>query len=123
MKQSESTFPQQIDPRLYYSDTSLNYVDLMTNYQNLVKQGRYTQASELLNSSDAAYFGAWLLNLLEDRVYKVGKFIKDSEENELLIQDDEPRYTEGNMWVSDNTVLLHQILPRLSLRFGNYRRI
>lgn len=83
MKNAESNYPEQIDPRIFYSDMNLDTRETWNQYQNLINENKYTEASTLLLTSDADYYGAWLLNLLEDRLVKIGEHVLTLEKPEL----------------------------------------
>ena len=104
MKNILSVFPQGIDTRIFFSDISLEYVDLMKEYQSLIKSGKYSEASKLLNNSDASFYGAWLLNLLDVRLQKIGTYLLSLEEpTSLIYQEEEPSegIYENVSWIGD----------------------
>lgn len=45
----------------------------------------YTKAFELLDSSEAFYYGAWLLNMLEDRLCIIGDYISKIEKPKIFL--------------------------------------
>ena len=47
----------------------------MQRFYQYLNLGLYTKAFELLDSSEAFYYGAWLLNMLEDRLCIIGDYI------------------------------------------------
>lgn len=71
MKNSESLYPEQIDPLIFYSDVDLNHADTIKQYQSLLSSGNYNTASEFLNNSDIDFYGAWLFNLIENELYAI----------------------------------------------------
>ena len=84
MKDITTKFPTQIDDRVYFSDISISQIPVMKQFYNLLNTGAYTKASELLENSEVFYYGAWCLNLLENRLYAIGNNVIDLEEINLI---------------------------------------
>lgn len=106
MRNVNSVFPDAIDERIFFSDVDLEHLELMQTYQNLIKQSKYTEASELLNNSDASFYGAWILNLLENRLHNIGDYLINNENIEKpptnLYQDNAPESIENNLvWIGN----------------------
>lgn len=94
MKNILSIFPNGIDSRIFFSDISIDYTGLMSQYQSLIKQGKYSEASKLLNNSDASFYGAWIFNLFDNRLKNIGEYLLTLEKPKLTLYEDiEP--TEG----------------------------
>ena len=101
-----TVFPKgEIDKRVYAQDITLNGLEIYSKYQTLLAQGKYTEASELLNSEDTHvyFYGAWMLNLLENRLQAIGTFLKDLKKDVLTLgSETEPENaTYGTHWISD----------------------
>ena len=91
MKNALSIFPNGIDSRIFFSDISIDHIDLMSQYQSLIKQGKYSEASQLLNNSDASFYGAWIFNLFDNRLKNIGEYILTLEKPKLTVfQNTEP---------------------------------
>lgn len=91
MKNALSIFPNGIDSRIFFSDISIDHTDLMSQYQSLIKQGKYSEASQLLNNSDASFYGAWIFNLFDNRLKNIGEYILTLEKPKLTVyQNTEP---------------------------------
>lgn len=103
MKNTHTVFPYGVDSRIYAQDITLNDVETFSKYQTLLAQGNYTEASDLLNNSDAYFYGAWMLNLLENRLQAIGTFLKDLKKDVLTLgSETEPENaTYGTHWISD----------------------
>ena len=71
MKNSRSVFPNQIDPLIFFSDINIDQVPTMESYYNLLYQNNFSQASNLLNNSDCDFYGAYVLNLIENCLYAI----------------------------------------------------
>lgn len=105
MKNPISIFPNGIDSRIFYSDCNIENLPVLENYKQLLSVGKYTDAKNLLENSDIDYFGAWILNLLENRLYALERYLKEDVAKPELVfySDTEPDATEvGQSWVSDN---------------------
>lgn len=104
MKNTLSIFPNGIDDLIYFSDISLDQVEVMNQYQKLLNEGKYTEASQLLDSSEVSFYGAYLLNILENRLNKIGKYLLTKEKPIANIyQDEQPSQTLKNntVWIGN----------------------
>ena len=103
MKNIYTIFPSGIDSRIYAQDITLNDLETFSKYQTLLAQGKYTEASVLLNNSDAYFYGAWMLNLLEKRLNAIGDYLITLEEDVLTYAGEtEPEnVSHGTSWISD----------------------
>lgn len=71
MKNDQSVFPAQYDPLIFFADADLDNYTTYQQYYVLYNNGQYSQASSLLNNSDVDFYGAWLLNLIENELYAI----------------------------------------------------
>ena len=104
MKNTDTIFPDGgIDSRVYAQDITLNDLETFSKYQTLIAQGKYTEASDLLNNSDVYFYGAWMLNLLEKRLQAIGNYVRNLEDEVLTCgSESEPEnVTYGTNWISD----------------------
>lgn len=106
MKNTYTIFPDGIDSRVYAQDITLNDIKTFSEYQALLAQGEYTKASDKLNNSDAYFYGAWMLNLLEKRLKAIGDYLINYKEDILTYYSEtEPKNVEsGFNWISDELV-------------------
>lgn len=104
MKNTHTIFPSGIDSRVYAQDITLNDLETFSKYQALLAQGKYSEASVLLNNSDAYFYGAWMLNLLEKRLNAIGEYLFNLEEDVLTYASEiEPEnVVYGMNWISDD---------------------
>lgn len=110
MRDFKSKFPKEIDERLFLSDISISQVPLMQEYRFHLINNNYSIASELLNNSDVFYYGAWILNLFEDRLCNIGEFIMEEDEHSLITYNScEPSQLtntyDGMNWISDDDLV------------------
>ena len=76
MRDSSTVFVSpdyDVDDRLYFSDISISKQPLMEQYQALIAEGHYNDALDLIEDED--FYGAWLLNLLENRLTNLFTYI------------------------------------------------
>ena len=110
MRNTTSKFPNEIDDRLFLSDVSISQVPIMNEYRTLLNKGDYSSASALLNDSGVFYYGAWILNLLEDRLCKIGEAIMNEEDHSLmtyntLTMSQMNDVTLGMNWITDEEII------------------
>lgn len=104
MKNTLSIFPEGIDSRIFFSDIDIDHISLMKQHQQLLSQNRFSESSALLDNSDISYYGAWLPNLFDDRIYNIERYIITKEKPKLTIyQTDEPAsdLTANISWIGD----------------------
>ena len=65
----DSLYPDGIDPLIFYQDCDIDHRHILGEYYQLIINDHYSQASELLNDSEIDFYGAWLLNMIEDRLF------------------------------------------------------
>lgn len=103
MRNTQTVFPNGVDELQFYSDISINQVPIMENYLRLLNSGNYTSASEYLKNSGVFYYGAWFLNMMENRLRTIGNYLTNLEDLELVTySDSEPSESEvfdGMNWI------------------------
>ena len=102
MRDTSTKFPNQIDSRTFFSDIDLSQVPIMKNYYTLQNAGNYTRASELLNNSEVFFYGAWWLNMMENRLNAIVDYALNKMEKPDLVRytNTEPtNIPEGMNWV------------------------
>lgn len=103
MKDTTSNFPNSIDDLVFFQDISISQVPIMEDFYILLNAKNYTAASEYLNNSGVFFYGAWCLNLLENRTYAVSKYLMSLEDLKLMTySDSEPSESEiydGMNWI------------------------
>ncbi len=101
-KNTKTKYPQQIDDRIFFQDVNILQVPIMNNYYTLLNNGNYSMASEYLNDSEVFFYGAWVLNLFENRLYEIGNFTVNILPKNILTHyhQDEPTDTyDGMNWI------------------------
>ena len=103
MRNTQTVFPNGVDELQFFSDISIDQVPIMENYLRLLNSGNYTSASEYLKNSGVFYYGAWFLNMMENRLRTIGNYLINQEDLELVTySDSEPSESEvfdGMNWI------------------------
>ena len=114
MRSSDTVFVSpnyDIDDRLYFSDVCISKSDLMAEYESLIAEGHYDDALALIQDED--FYGAWLLNLLENRLHNLFLYIHGMSKPVFgAYQSEEPDTDqEGYIWVNEFDPSLNQAYP------------
>lgn len=89
MKDSSTVFPDYVDDLNFFQDISIDKLPVMTKYNEMISRGSYSEASEYINQQDVTFYGAWVLNMLENRLIAIEDFIIHSlEKPDLTIYGD-----------------------------------
>ena len=101
MKDASTKFPQEIDNRIFWQDLQIYQTTIMQKYYTYLNAGNYDEASDLLNNSDVFFYGAWILNLLENRLYAIEKYVFGLDKNKIVeYQRTEPlNVSQGTVWI------------------------
>ena len=101
MKNTSTKFPNEIDDRIFFQDISLNDLEIWEEYKSLISSESYTSASRLLNDSEIDFYGAWLFNLLENRLEAIGSFLlqKNNKPTLQTYSRTEPTAKNGLHWI------------------------
>ena len=103
MRNTQTVFPNGVDELQFFSDISIDQVPIMENYLRLLNSGNYTSASEYLKNSGVFYYGAWFLNMMENRLRTIGNYLTNLEAlNLVTYSDSEPSESEvfdGMNWI------------------------
>ena len=70
-KPEESVFPEEIDPLIFYQDASIERKPELAQYYAYLNENNFDAAKDYLAASTLDYYGAWLLNLIENRLYAI----------------------------------------------------
>ena len=104
MRNTQTVFPNGVDELQFFSDISIDQVPIMENYLRLLNSGNYTSASDYLKNSGVFYYGAWFLNMMENRLRTIGNYLTNLEDLELVTySDSEPSESEvfdGMNWIN-----------------------
>lgn len=103
MRNIYSQFPSAIDDRIYFQDINLSQLNTKANYEAYKNAGDYTSASAELNNANIDFFGASVLNLLENRFVAIENYLLTLEKPQLTAyQSTEPTDVGvGFTWIED----------------------
>lgn len=103
MRNIYSQFPSAIDDRIYFQDINLSQLNTKANYEAYKNAGDYTSASAELNNANIDFFGASVLNLLENRFVAIENYLLTLEKPQLTAyQSTEPTGVGvGFTWIED----------------------
>lgn len=101
MKDYSTKFPTNIDDRIFFQDICIDNLDIMNKYQQYITSGAYSNASSYINNANVSFYGAFLLNMLEERLIAIENYIiNDMEKPDIVAYSDtEPTGVEvGYCW-------------------------
>lgn len=75
MRNIYSQFPNAVDDRIYFQDINLSQLNTKSNFEGYLANGQYTDASDELNNANIDFFGASVLNLLENRLVAIENYL------------------------------------------------
>lgn len=71
-----SYYPDGIDKMIFFQDNDLTKVDIINTYNNLIAQGKYSEANQYINQQEGIYgFFADFFNALENRIYNLQTYL------------------------------------------------
>ncbi len=66
---SVSDYPNKIDDMTFFQDNNLENIEIINHYNNLIAQGKYSEASDYISQQEGVYgFFADYFNLIENRL-------------------------------------------------------
>lgn len=106
MKNISTKFPLQIDDRVFFQDINISQVPIYNYYKMLLKDGKYTKASDYLNKSEVSFYGAWCLNLIENRLLAIENYTMGLDDIDITTYTNlEPftnELTDNYTWLGGN---------------------
>ncbi len=75
MKDYSTVFPDDVDKLCFFQDVSIDKLPIMDQYNEMIAIGHYSDASEYLNTHEISFYGAWLLNMLQERLIAIENYI------------------------------------------------
>lgn len=101
MKDYSTKFPTSIDDRIFFQDICIDKLPIMEQYQKFIAAKAYSNASDYLNKSSVSFYGAFLLNMLEERLIALENYVvHDMEKPDIVAYTDtEPTNVDvGYCW-------------------------
>ena len=65
---TESYYPHDVDPLIFYQDADIERYPFLNRYYQLINANDFDAAKAYIQSLDIDYYGAWLLNTIENRL-------------------------------------------------------
>lgn len=73
-----SVYPDKIDEMTFFQDVSLNTIEYMNQYQNLISKEKYTDADNYINDQTGIYgYFACFFNMLENRIFALQNYLSN----------------------------------------------
>lgn len=71
-----SYYPDGIDKMIFFQDNDLTKLEIINTYNNLIVQGKYSEANQYINQQEGVYgFFADFFNALENRIYNLQTYL------------------------------------------------
>jgi len=96
-----SNYPDSIDPLIFFQDINLDNIEIMKTYDDLIAQGKYSEANEYINSQEniCGYFADYL-NAIENRIYNLQEHILTITPKQPFVSSDaEPVANNEIIWI------------------------
>ena len=101
-----SIYPDGIDELTFFQDVSLDKIEVLNTYNNLIEQGEYSKASVYINEQEGIFgYFACFFNLIENRIYALQHYLlaQGQKENPIVTTSDTDDDTEITS-VNDDTI-------------------
>ena len=101
MRDYSTKYPTSIDDRIFFQDISIDKLEIMKRYQAFIADGAYTNASNYINNTSVSFYGAYILNMLEERLIAIEDYVVHVMEKPDMVaySDEEPTDVEvGYCW-------------------------
>ena len=71
-----SYYPAKIDEMTFFQDNNLEKIEDINHYNDLISQGKYSEASDYINRQEGIYgFFSDFYNLIENRIYTLQEYL------------------------------------------------
>ena len=101
-----SIYPNGIDKMMFFQDNSLDNIEIINTYENLISQGKYDEANKFLSKQQENVYGffADYFNALENRIYNLQKYLLTKTKINNFVSsespDEEPESITGDsIWI------------------------
>lgn len=97
-----SQYPSKIDPMLFFQDNSLDNVNILNTYNNLIAQEKYDEANEFIRQQENVHrYSADYFNAIENRIDALQGYLLTKTKKDVFIHSDvEPaQVNENTMWI------------------------
>ncbi|MDE6419338.1 MAG: hypothetical protein K2K87_02290 [Lachnospiraceae bacterium] len=97
-----SSYPDKIDEMLFFQDNPFEKEYIINHYENLISQGKYSEAERYLNQQEPVYgLFADFLNLIENRIFHLQEYVlgKPPKKQPFFYYDSLIRYLFGTLQI------------------------
>lgn len=95
-----SNYPDSIDPLIFFQDVSLEKLEIMRMYNELVTQNKYSEATEFINDQNICGYFADYFNAIENRIYNLQNYILTKKPKQPFVSsDNEPTVNNEVIWI------------------------
>ncbi len=101
-----SYFPNKVDEMIFFQDNNLENVEVMNHYNELIAQGKYTEANDYISQQESIYgFFADFFNLIENRIYTTQEYLvsKPPKKQPFIYYDEEEHFSVSDIHVFTDT--------------------
>ena len=101
-----SCYPNKIDEMIFFQDNDIEKVEIMNHYNELISQGKYTEASDYISQQENVYgFFADYFNLIENRIYSTQEYLlsKPPKKQPFIYYDEEEHFSMSELHVFTDT--------------------
>lgn len=95
-------FNYMVDPMPFFQDNSLNKVDIINKYENLIAQKKYDEANEYISQQENVYrYSADYFNAIENRIYALQEYLLGKAKKNVFVHSNtEPTQVNDNIiWI------------------------
>lgn len=100
----ESNYPTEIDGMTFFQDNNIENIEIINQYENLVSQGTYDKANDLINQQRDIYgYFADFFNVLENKIYSLqGHILTKEKRQPIIFYDEEERFPMDELHIIYN---------------------
>ena len=101
-----SYYPNKIDEMIFFQDINLENIEIMNHYNDLISQGKYSEASDYINQQKDIYgFFADFFNLIENRIYSLQEYLlnKPPKKQPFIFYNEEEHFSFGDLHIFTDT--------------------
>ena len=99
---SVSYYPNKVDDMIFFQDNNIEKTEIISQYENLISQGKYDEANAFINQQENVYgYFADFFNAIENRIYNLQNYLLTKQKiNPFVYDDEEPTsVTSDTIWI------------------------
>lgn len=101
-----SYYPNKVDEMTFFQDNNLEKMEVINHYNELISQGKYSEASDYINQQEGVYgFFADYLNLIENRIDSLQEHLlnKPPKKQPFIYYDEEVHFPISELHIFSDT--------------------